>query len=148
MISLRSLPHQIRIRNPRYCSDTDLFTDNDETRREGYYNGLFLLQRRIAEQNRVIKRPRNEHVPYLTPGNCNIHLYIICIIIIIYLLPGDRNIYLYIICILAIIKTFSGNPGNFEPLRDDDSEGPGMIIEHLDHRLLMTMTTILIKMKM
>jgi len=43
-------------------------------------------QRRIAEQNRVVKRPRNEHVPYLTPGN----------------------------------------PGNFEPLRDDDSEGPGM----------------------
>ena len=23
-------------------------------------------------------------------------------------------------------KIFPGNPGNFEPLRDDDSEGPGM----------------------
>ena len=75
-------------------SDTDLFTDNDKTHREGYYNGLFLLQRRIAEQNRVIKRPRNEHVPYLTPGNINIHLYIVCIIII-FLLPRDRNVHLF-----------------------------------------------------
>ena len=28
-----------------------------------------ILQRRIAEQNKVIKKPRNEHVPYLTPGD-------------------------------------------------------------------------------
>lgn len=43
-------------------------------------------QRRVAEQNRVLKRHRNEHVPYMTPGN----------------------------------------PGNFEPLRDEEEEGPGM----------------------
>lgn len=42
-------------------------------------------ERRVAEQNKILRRPRNEHVPYLTPGN----------------------------------------PGNFEPLRDEDSEGPG-----------------------
>lgn len=42
-------------------------------------------QRRVAEQNKVVKRVRSEHIPYLTPGN----------------------------------------PGNFEPLRDEEEEGPG-----------------------
>ena len=38
-----------------------------------------------------------------------------------------------IIAIVIVIEAFSGNPGNFEPLRDDDSEGPGMMIENHDN---------------
>ena len=79
------------------------------------------FQRRIAEQNRVVKRPRNEHVPYLTPGNHDIIVIVIVIAIAI------------IIAIVIVIEAFSGNPGNFEPLRDDDSEGPGMMIENHDN---------------
>ena len=30
---------------------------------------------------------------------------------------------------LSSLSIFSGNPGNFEPLRDDDSEGPGVMVD-------------------
>ena len=50
-----------------------------------------------------------------------------------YLTPGNHDIIVIIIAIVIVIEAFSGNPGNFEPLRDDDSEGPGMMIENHDN---------------
>ena len=35
---------------------------------------------------------------------------------------------------LSSLSIFSGNPGNFEPLRDDDSEGPGVMVDG-DHEV-------------
>ena len=57
-------------------------------------------ERRVAEQNKILRRPRNEHVPYLTPGMLLRHIF-------------------------SLHNYTPGNPGNFEPLRDEDSEGPG-----------------------